>query len=550
MLPSIKHALKRASAGAVFLVVLYLVASPFLIPIVVQRLIGSVSEDYGVQTDWMLFHPLTSNLLVDGLVLIGPKGNVLIEIPTVLLSLSVGDLIAGRGAFSSQMLNASWLVEGDHIAVEIDNLSPAVFEAFGKTRGIIFDSGNVKAKFHTSLNDGSVTGEANVTGLRLRGTDTLFTFELESLDLNSFVYESEAQVLTLGSVQLKSPALNTGSFSVIDLSSSLSAGPKEEPKLQVEIDAVDVLDGSVNILGRGHDAQQLEIAELNIGLRNLQYGADWSGTIDVAGTINNTSPFSVELEVESAQSVNGKIKLVADRIDRSLLEHSFSRLLGRTAETGTLYADLEAQTSNGQLDGNLSLVFDHWRWGPIDPKFTGARIPLRKAFNLLRGRGGRVRMDLPLEGNLEEPNFKADAVVRRATNRAIGDIVGAPFKLLGSLIPGGSKSDLELDKIEFETGSAKLTPLDRSKLSALAAALLERPALQLSIDGSASAMGDFTSAPVSDDDVTALAQARSDAVRTYLVGAGIDETRLIITPRNAATSDRNAKPLVQLTIIS
>ncbi len=550
MSPSIRRALKRASAVAISLAVFYMVASPFMVPMAVQRFVGSVSEDFSVQTDWMLFHPLTFNLLVKGLVLTDPNGNVLAELPAASLSLDVDDLIAGRGVLASRALDVNWYTEGDQLTFELDNLSPTVFATFGKSQGITFDAGVIRAKFYIPFADGPVTGEAYVSGLRLRGASKPFTFELESMEVDRFAYEPSTHMLKLGSVQLISPALTTVPFPIFDLPSIFPSGSKKGPELQVEIDAVDVLDGSVNILGGGQDAQQQKIAALNIGLRDLRYGADWSGTIDTAGSINNTSPFSVALEVDSAQSASGKIKLVVDRIDHTLLAGSFSRLLGRTAETGTLYADLEAQTSNGQLEGVLSLVFDQWHWGASNPEFTGEQIPLRKAFNLLRGRGGRVRMDLPLEGNLEEPNFKVDAVVRRATNRAIGDIVGAPFKLLGSLIPGGAKSDLELDKIEFEPGSAKLTPLDRSKLSALAVALLERPALQLSIKGSASAEEDFRLAPVSGDDIDALAQARSDAVRTYLIVAGIDEARLSITKRNAGSKDGNAKPVVRLDIIS
>jgi hypothetical protein len=69
----------------------------------------------------------------------------------------------------------------------------------------------------------------------------------------------------------------------------------------------------------------------------------------------------------------------------------------------------------------------------------------------------------------------------KAFANLITKLVAAPFKLLGNLVPGGS--DLDLEAIEFEPGEAELEPPEREKLSQIAAAMNERPVLQLQLDG-------------------------------------------------------------------
>jgi len=73
--------------------------------------------------------------------------------------------------------------------------------------------------------------------------------------------------------------------------------------------------------------------------------------------------------------------------------------------------------------------------------------------------------------------------------------------------------------VTFEADSARLTAQGRSTLDGLAATLAAQPALQVEIAGHTDAVG-------SDAYNTLLSQQRAEAVRSYLVEKGVDESRL------------------------
>ncbi len=78
---------------------------------------------------------------------------------------------------------------------------------------------------------------------------------------------------------------------------------------------------------------------------------------------------------------------------------------------------------------------------------------------------------------------------------------------------------LELEPIQFATGSSVILAASESTLDQVAETLLANPGLIVEIQG-------YTDVRGGEDQNLALSQGRADAVRAYLVNAGVDETTL------------------------
>ena len=100
---------------------------------------------------------------------------------------------------------------------------------------------------------------------------------------------------------------------------------------------------------------------------------------------------------------------------------------------------------------------------------------------------------------------------------------GLELRLAGFLDDAGRKADedtwFEFDRIQFETGSARLDPVVRAQLHDVAAILGAYPAARVKIGGYTDDTGD----PAANQQ---LSQARAESVQTQLVADGVAAERI------------------------
>jgi hypothetical protein len=100
---------------------------------------------------------------------------------------------------------------------------------------------------------------------------------------------------------------------------------------------------------------------------------------------------------------------------------------------------------------------------------------------LLADASGRIRLDIPVRGNLNDPQFDFGGLIARALGNVVGKIVSAPFRALAGLFGGKGEG---LDEVRFEAGSAALSPPQEENVAKIAQALAERPQLGVTVRSS------------------------------------------------------------------
>ncbi len=156
---------------------------------------------------------------------------------------------------------------------------------------------------------------------------------------------------------------------------------------------------------------------------------------------------------------------------------------GHGIERGKLSMDVTYQIQpNGQLVASNKLVLNQLAFGdPVEG--APASLPVRLAVALLADRNGVIDMDLPIKGSLNDPEFRLAPVIFKILGNLIMKALTSPFSLLASALGGGD----ELGHVAFVPGSAALDAPARQQLDKVAKALQDRPALQMTVVGQASA---------------------------------------------------------------
>lgn len=156
------------------------------------------------------------------------------------------------------------------------------------------------------------------------------------------------------------------------------------------------------------------------------------------------------------------------------------RFAGRKIAGGTMDLKLDYTINDKQLDGSNNLVLRDLKLGEKMASSNAKDLPLDLAIALLQDGDGVIDLDLPVTGDVGDPEFDLGQVIRQALGNAITSIVQAPFRALASLVGADPE---ELGQVEFPAGRTDLLPPERARIAKLREALNQRPALALELAG-------------------------------------------------------------------
>ncbi len=144
---------------------------------------------------------------------------------------------------------------------------------------------------------------------------------------------------------------------------------------------------------------------------------------------------------------------------------------------GRLNLDLRYRLDEGALEASNRMEVEAMRLGERVDSPRALDVPLRLALALLRDSNDVILLEVPVRGNVDDPEFDLQPVIMRAVRNVLTNIVSAPFRLLAGLVGAGSGEDL--DRVVYALGSSELTADQEAQLMALETALGQRPSLQL-----------------------------------------------------------------------
>lgn len=201
-------------------------------------------------------------------------------------------------------------------------------------------------------------------------------------------------------------------------------------------------------------------------------------TIDLTAKADNRAPIRIRGDFK-AHSKNPLLDLVVAMkgYDVPVFSAYSGKYVGYPIEKGKLSLDLKYKIADRQLSGDNVMVVDQLTLGDKTESPEATSLPIKLALAVLTDRKGQINLDVPVSGNLDDPEFTIGRVILRALVNILEKVATSPFALLGSVVGGGD----ELKEIAFTAGSALLTDEERDKLTKLAKALAERPSLNLEV---------------------------------------------------------------------
>jgi hypothetical protein len=259
------------------------------------------------------------------------------------------------------------------------------------------------------------------------------------------------------------------------------SGPADDAARNIRIGKVTLQGGRIDFMDRfikpNYSARLLNIAGSVTGLSAEESSR---AKLDLRGNLGRGSPVEISGTINPLmKDLHSDVKMSFKDIELSPVTPYSSRYLGHPVLKGKLTFNVAYLVEKRKLDVRNNILIDQLTFGDRVESPDAINAPVTLAATLLSDRNGRINLDIPISGNLDDPEFSVWPIVWKAIVNLITKAATAPFTLLASLVGGGE----ELSYVEFDYGSDIVTDAGRRKIDALAKALQERPGLKLDIEG-------------------------------------------------------------------
>jgi len=391
---------------------------------------------------------------------------------------------------------------------EIADISLGLLHPYLKSLAdVSLDSGmfNMTGRMHSGVDDTLLlNGDISIVDFLITETDGGSRLgSWKRLAMSTFSLDLDARLLTISEVRMHQPyadifiaedgsanlgrvekGVQTARNEETELAVSVTnlpdpeVGADEKPVMDITIGRVILIDAAANFadfsLPLPFDAK---IEKLNGSLTTISSSSSEPSEISLEGKVDEYGSVTVSGTVTPlALALNTDLEVEFLNVGVPKFSAYTVPFAGREIASGRLDLDLGYKVTNGALVGQNKIVLRELELGQEVPHPGAMSLPLGLAIALLKDSSGKIDIDLPVQGNVDDPDFRYGRVVLKALANLIVKIVASPFTLLGKLI--GVESD-ELEYINFPAGRSDLTPPELERAQKLAQALILRPELAL-----------------------------------------------------------------------
>jgi uncharacterized protein involved in outer membrane biogenesis len=319
------------------------------------------------------------------------------------------------------------------------------------------------------------------------------------LHADNLVFSAAASKLEISEIVLDRPyadiliaedgSANLGRVQKGDVPATEEAAPERpaeeaaaEPVLDVTVGRVVITDGAADFTDRSLPLPfAAAIASLNGDLTTIATTSREPSTVALEGKVDEFGEVRVSGSVTPLDpALNTDLEVVFQNVEMPKLSAYSIPLAGHKIASGRLDLDLGYQVHTSELVGKNKILLRDFVLGEKVEHPGAMSLPLGLAVALLKGPDGRIDIDLPVRGNVDDPEFSYGGLIWKALANLVIKVVASPFAFLANLV--GAESS-ELEYVSFLEGRADITPPEQEKIAKLAEALALRPQLALEISG-------------------------------------------------------------------
>ncbi len=266
--------------------------------------------------------------------------------------------------------------------------------------------------------------------------------------------------------------------------------PPAKAPFKAAIKTVRIVDGGANFSDYSLEPDfTIGIYALNGTIKGLSSSNTGHAKVDLKGKVDRYAPVLIFGEINPLiGNAYTDVTLSFQGIEISTFTPYSAKFAGYLIDKGKLYLDLRYRLNQKKLIGENKVMLDQFTFGEKTDSPDATSLPVKLAVAILKDREGKINIDLPVRGDVDDPDFKYGKLVWSALKNVLEKVATAPFAALANLVVGAGGD--QLDHVKFEPGRTGISEEEADKFPSIGKMLAARPVLRIEVKGRAEALKD------------------------------------------------------------
>ena len=255
----------------------------------------------------------------------------------------------------------------------------------------------------------------------------------------------------------------------------------KEPSIPVNIGQIIMEKGQIRFIDKSVTPNfKTNLTNINTKIAGLSSEEAIRSDINIRAIVNNHTPVEIKGKINPLKKdLFLDMAVALTDMDLGYLAPYSGKYAGYKIQKGKLSLDLKYLIDERKINSENNVFLDQFDFGEKVDSEDAIKAPMRLAVSLLKDPMGRISLDIPVKGDLDDPKFSVGGIIIKVVINLLTKAATAPFALLGAMFGGGE----DLNVIAFDPGSFDITSTGTKKVETLIKALTQRPGLNLEIAG-------------------------------------------------------------------